>query len=193
MTVHAPLKALFTTTGLPSLLAAFTLLLMTVFSTTVSGAIEHRTFKSEEQRTLYHELIRELRCLVCQNQNLAESDADLAKDLRNKTFELINDGKDRSAIVDFMVQRYGDFVMYRPPFNLNTALLWLGPLVLLLGGLLLLVRIARKGPEPTASATVQMPAGGVDIATARRLLDSLKDDDAASLPDRASRNGADNR
>jgi len=83
-----------------------------------------------EQRAM--RLAEELRCLVCQNQTIADSNADLAVDLRQQIREQLKAGKTNNQILDFMVQRYGDFVLYRPPFKATTALLWLGPFILLL-------------------------------------------------------------
>ncbi len=95
----------------------------------------------------------ELRCLVCQNQSLAESNAPLAVDLRNQIREQMAQGASERDVIDFMVERYGDFVLYRPPFKATTLALWIGPFVLLLGGALLLWRrIARRRvPEPQLS------------------------------------------
>ena len=97
----------------------------------------------------------ELRCLVCQNQTIADSNAELAADLRNQVREKIRQGQSDRQIIDFMVERYGDFVLYRPPFKATTLLLWLGPLLLLAGGLAVLFRrLARPrvegNPELTA-------------------------------------------
>ncbi len=96
---------------------------------TVIEATEFDT-KMEEQR--YKALIDELRCLVCQNQNLSGSNAPLAKDLREITASMIKQGSSDNEIKEFMRARYGDFVLYEPPFNLSTAFLWLGPFALLL-------------------------------------------------------------
>jgi len=90
------------------------------------------------------DLSEQLRCLVCQNQSIAESNAELATDLRRQIREQIAQGKTDGQIVDFMVQRYGDFVLYRPPFKTSTLLLWLGPLLLLLAGVTLLIRQLRQ-------------------------------------------------
>jgi cytochrome c-type biogenesis protein CcmH len=91
-------------------------------------------------------LAHELRCLVCQNQTLADSNAPLAVDLRNQIREQLAAGKSEREVTDFMVQRYGDFVLYRPPFKAATALLWLGPFLLLaLGVWLFFRRISKKG------------------------------------------------
>ena len=89
-------------------------------------------------------LAEQLRCLVCQNQSLADSNAELAVDLRRQIREQIAQGKDDAQIVDFMVQRYGDFVLYRPPVKASTWLLWFGPPSLLLLGLAMLIRYLRE-------------------------------------------------
>jgi cytochrome c-type biogenesis protein CcmH len=94
-------------------------------------------------------LAHELRCLVCQNQTLADSNAPLAVDLRNQIREQLKAGKSERDVVDFMVARYGDFVLYRPPFKASTAALWLGPFVLLaLGAWLLFRRLRQRTPQP---------------------------------------------
>ena len=105
-----------------------------------------------EQRVMM--LAAELRCLVCQNQTIADSNAPLAEDLRNQVREKMQQGASDSQIIDFMVERYGDFVLYRPPVKATTLLLWFGPLLLLAaGGLVLLRRLRRRpAPEPELSA-----------------------------------------
>ena len=81
-------------------------------------------------------LSEQLRCLVCQNQTLADSHAELAQDLRRKVYEMLNRGETNPQIIDYMTERYGDFVLYRPPFNVKTLILWLAPsLTLLMGGI----------------------------------------------------------
>ena len=91
----------------------------------------------------------ELRCLVCQNQTLADSNAPLAVDLRNQIREKMQQGASERDIVDFMVARYGDFVLYRPPFKAATVLLWAGPILLVIAGLAaLFFRLARRRAEP---------------------------------------------
>lgn len=96
----------------------------------------------------------ELRCLVCQNQTLADSNAPLAVDLRNQIREQFKQGASEQDVIDFMVARYGDFVLYKPPFKASTLALWLGPFVLLaLGVWALLRQIARRRvPAPELSA-----------------------------------------
>ena len=99
-------------------------------------------------------LAEELRCLVCQNQTLAESNAPLAVDLRNQVREQLAQGASEREVREYMVARYGDFVLYKPPFKASTAALWLGPFVLLLAGVVLLVRRLRRprAPEPALSS-----------------------------------------
>ena len=98
-------------------------------------------------------LASELRCLVCQNQTLADSNAELAVDLRNQIREQLGRGASEREVVDYLVARYGDFVLYRPPFKPATLLLWLGPFLLLAAGILILARRARAGKaaEPELS------------------------------------------
>jgi cytochrome c-type biogenesis protein CcmH len=94
-------------------------------------------------------LAHELRCLVCQNQTLADSNAPLAQDLRNQIREQLKAGKTERDVIDFMVARYGDFVLYRPPFKATTVALWTGPFVLLaLGAWLLVRRVRKRAPPP---------------------------------------------
>lgn len=108
------------------------------------AVIEVRSFDDPDKQRLYEEIIDELRCLVCQNQNLAASNADLAKDLRRQTYEMIQQGADKGEVLDYMVERYGDFVLYRPPVKSTTLMLWAGPAVLLAVGLLIVVVVARR-------------------------------------------------
>jgi cytochrome c-type biogenesis protein CcmH len=97
---------------------------------------------AQEQR--YKNLIAEIRCLVCQNQSLEDSHAELAQDLRNEIYNMILDGQDEKEITDFLVYRYGDFVLFRPPFNVKTVLLWLGPFILLITAILIILHLKRK-------------------------------------------------
>lgn len=99
-------------------------------------------------------LAHELRCLVCQNQTIAESRADLAMDLKKEIREQIRAGKTDKQIIDFMVARYGDFVLYNPPFKATTALLWGGPFALLLGGVIVLFVYLRRRRARVARAAL---------------------------------------
>ena len=89
-------------------------------------------FKTPEQQKQFTTLTTELRCLVCQNQNLAESNAPLASDLRDHIFQHIQQGQSNKQIIDYLVARYGDFILYRPPLNMETFGLWFGPFIFLL-------------------------------------------------------------
>jgi cytochrome c-type biogenesis protein CcmH len=111
-------------------------------------------------------LSEQLRCLVCQNQSIAESNADLAVDLRRQIHEQIAAGRSDREIIDFMVQRYGDFVLYRPPFNASTLLLWIGPALLLAAGLWALARALRD----RSRAAEERPLSEEERARAARLL-----------------------
>ena len=119
-----------------------TLVLLFFMSTAQSqSAIEAYQFDSAQTEADYYKLINELRCLVCQNQNLSGSNAALAKDLRRQTYEMLTRGESPEQVIDFMVARYGDFVLYRPRFKTSTYLLWLGPFFLLL---IVLYQVTRK-------------------------------------------------
>ena len=104
------------------------------------------SFSDESFALRYDELIDELRCPKCQNQNLADSDAPIAIDLRKQLHTLLEEGRSNDEILDFMTLRYGDFVRYRPEFNANTAALWLLPVVALLVGLFFLWSRVNKTP-----------------------------------------------
>jgi len=86
----------------------------------------------------------ELRCLVCQNETIAASHADLAVDLRNQIRDMLRQGQSERQIIDYMTARYGDFVLYRPPMRIDTVLLWFGPTVLMIGGLATLFIVLRR-------------------------------------------------
>jgi len=108
---------------------------------------------NEEQRI--RQLEEKLRCLVCQNQSLADSNAELAGDLRKQVREQVAAGRSDEQIVEYLVQRYGDFVRYDPPFKAATALLWAGPFLLLAAGAVILVLVLRRrrdAPEEAALA-----------------------------------------
>ena len=106
---------------------------------------EPREWSDERYRQRYHDLIEELRCLVCQNQSIADSDADLAADLRRIVYEMLERGESDEAITAYMTERYGSFVLYRPPLTPSTLALWAGPaLFAILGGTILFVTLKRR-------------------------------------------------
>ena len=120
------------------------LIAMSYSFVTVAAPIETFKFDSPETEKVFHKLSEEIRCLVCQNQNIAESNADLAKDLRLEIYNMLSEGKTEDEIVDFMVDRYGDYVLYRPPFKPMTWLLWFGPAIIFAIGLIFVVRYMRS-------------------------------------------------
>jgi cytochrome c-type biogenesis protein CcmH len=108
---------------------------------------------AEDNAVRVRQLEEKLRCLVCQNQSLADSNAELAGDLRKQVRDQVAAGRSDDEIIDYLVQRYGDFVRYEPPFKASTALLWLGPFALLLGAggvLIAVLRRRRSAPEEPA-------------------------------------------
>lgn len=121
-----------------------TILIAIIMPATYAVKIEFHSFETPQQEKIYLQLIAELRCVKCQNQNLAESNAELAKDMRDKTYELVSKGGSREDVVKYMTDRYGDFVLYRPPFKMNTLLLWIGPPVFLFLSLFLLFKLIRN-------------------------------------------------
>ena len=101
-------------------------------------------FSDTAQETRFHQLTAELRCVMCQNQSLADSNAQIAHDLRREVLDLMNQGKSDAEIKRFLVDRYGEFVLYKPDVVGNTWLLWFGPALLLLAGAAIVFRIVRK-------------------------------------------------
>jgi len=149
---------------------AWLLALLLLTGLPVQAAIEAFQFETPAQEARFKHLINELRCLVCQNQNLADSDAELAQDLRRKTYEMIKAGKGDGEILDFMVERYGDFVLYRPPLKGTTIALWVGPFLILAIGVVVLLRvITRRRNDPTETDDA------AELARVERLLAADKD------------------
>ncbi len=118
------------------------------------ATIEVYEFETDQQERLFQSLVKELRCPKCQNQTIAESNAPLAKDMREKTYEMVTQGKDADEVVDYMVARFGNFVRYDPPMNPATIFLWLGPILFIFFSALVIFLQARKrkaelNPEET--------------------------------------------
>ncbi len=146
-------------------------LLLALLAGPLHAAIETFEFASEEQRLRYLEFARELRCPKCQNQNLADSNAPIAADLRHELYRLLSEGKTDREIVDFMVGRYGEYVLYEPPLEAKTVLLWGAPVLMLCGGLLVLAGIVRRARRAGAAR-----AAALSEAERRRLDELLHDD-----------------
>ena len=126
-------------------------------------SIETNDFETIDQQSRYTQLIENIRCPVCQGQSIGGSNSGLAKDLREKVYEMILDGKSDADIYSYMVERYGDFVVYKPPLNIKTFLLWFAPLVVMILSLFFLFRSTRQNKEKTVSFSV-------DLEKAKKLL-----------------------
>lgn len=143
------------------------------------AAIDTYEFKDEGERERYRTLTEELRCPKCQNQNIADSDAPIAMDLRREIYRMLDEGKSNEEIVDFLVARYGDFVRYNPPVDARTWLLWYGPWLLLAGGLGVLALIVLRRRRPAATGQ----GGGLSSEERARLDQLLKNPSDKSKAD----------
>ncbi|WP_043157948.1 cytochrome c-type biogenesis protein [Aeromonas diversa] len=123
---------------------AFALLGM---STAARADIDVYNFDSDAQEQTFRELTKELRCPKCQNQDIADSNAGLAKDLRDKTYQMVRAGKSKEEVVDYMVARYGNFILYDPPLMASTLILWAGPFAVILIGVMVVVRRSRRSQQ----------------------------------------------
>ena len=138
---------------------ALLLVTMVLFaSLALAQAIDPLPFKDHAEEVRFQNLTRELRCLVCQNENLADSNADLARDLRHEVFNLMQQGKSDDEIKQYLVDRYSDFVLYDPPVQGSTLLLWFGPLVILLAGAAVVVVTVRRRGRAAVVAMENKPA-----------------------------------
>lgn len=140
-----------------SLWLAAVLACVTVISVAHAVNLETYKFDDPQKEALFRELIDEIRCPKCQNQTIGDSDAALAKDLRDRTYLMVQQGASKQEVVDYMVARYGDFAYYRPPMKLSTLVLWVGPLlVIIVGAGVIFVRVrARNNAEVEMSEQEQ--------------------------------------
>jgi len=145
-----------------------------VFSAAVA-AEPMLAFQSDEQAALYLQLTKDHRCLKCQNQNLADSGAGIADDLRREIYERVIAGESGDEISAYLVKSYGDFVLYRPPFKSTTYALWIGPFVLLMGALWYAYSLSRKSARSKNAApavdTSASESDNVALQRAKKLLD----------------------
>lgn len=145
----------------------------------VHGVVEVHRFDSEEQRLRYLEFTRELRCPKCQNQNLADSNAPIATDLRRELYRLLGEGKSDAEIIEFMVNRYGDYVLYKPAVEPRTWLLWTAPLLLLgAGAVVVLVLLRRSRRDRVAAAQPGAGKESLDAQERQRLAELLDEGEA---------------
>ena len=125
-----------------------------LFSSVAFSSIDALNFSSPQQESDYHQLTQSLRCPQCQNNNIADSNATIAVDMRGKVFELLQEGKSKNDVVDYMVARYGNFVTYDPPMTASTLVLWIAPLLLVLLGVVFLLRRKPKAQSALKSQDV---------------------------------------
>ena len=125
-----------------------------LFSSMAFSSIDALNFSSPQQESDYHQLTQSLRCPQCQNNNIADSNATIAVDMRGKVFELLQEGKSKNDVVDYMVARYGNFVTYDPPMTASTLVLWIAPLLLVLLGVVFLLRRKPKTQSAVKSQEV---------------------------------------
>ena len=141
------------------------ILLALLMASPVWGAIDAYEFDNEVDRKRYVSFIEEMRCPKCQNQNLSGSDSPIAADLRRELYFLIQDGRSDMEIVDFMVERYGEYILYRPRLSSATVLLWFGPVVLLILAIVILIKVVLKR---RASGSVTDSTGQAELSAAER-------------------------
>jgi cytochrome c-type biogenesis protein CcmH len=132
------------------------ILTLSFFAIQTQASVNVYNFKDPAQEQRFKKLIEELRCLKCQNQNLADSNAEIALDLKNQAYRLMNKGASDQEIIDYMVNRYGDFVLYRPQVKTSTYLLWYGPFLLLIIAIIALMRFIRVRSGTTTSNELSM-------------------------------------
>ncbi len=128
-----------------------------------SYAVDSRQLSDPKQQESYETLTKELRCLVCQNQTIADSNAELASDLRRQVYEMLQQGKSEQEIIRFMTDRYGEFVLYKPAFAGKTSLLWIAPVVFLFMGLMMVFFVIRS-----KRAAVQVQVDALEINTEKQ-------------------------
>lgn len=142
-------------------------------SSSAMAAIDVYEFDNTEQEQAFQKLTATLRCPKCQNNNIADSNATLAQDMRQKTYELLQEGKSQQDVVDYMIARYGNFVTYDTPFMASTLILWLAPLLFIVIGFTVLVIRSRK---TTAKAAASDELASDEQARLKALLSEIDQD-----------------
>lgn len=130
----------------------FSLFFIFASSVALSAPVELHKFDSPKQEADYRALIQELRCPQCQNNNIADSNATISTDMRAKTLELLKEGKSKDEVVEYMIERYGNFVTYNPPMTPATLILWVLPLILIALGLGFVLRRKKAKPQAVNSS-----------------------------------------
>jgi len=154
-------------------------LLLLLLSCVTQATEDQITFQSEQQKLIYQEVTVELRCPRCQNQNIVDSNAVVAKDMRVKVKALLDEGNNKQQIIDYMVNRYGQFVHYQPPFNVATSLLWLLPI-----GFILFAMFVQVSRSKSKSETIEVQASPaeLDAELAHLLVDTSDVEASESSP-----------
>jgi cytochrome c-type biogenesis protein CcmH len=143
-----------------------------------SYPVDTRQLSDPKQQESYETLTKELRCLVCQNQTIADSNAELAGDLRRQVYEMLQQGKSKQEIIQFMTDRYGDFVLYKPPFKGKTSVLWIAPVAFLLMGLISVFFFIRR-KKAAANQLSQVGALETDVEKQKKIRSLLEKGDAS--------------
>jgi cytochrome c-type biogenesis protein CcmH len=138
----------------PLKIFTLTLPILALWTSVVFAAIEIREFSTEENRETFHNLTKELRCPKCQNQDIADSNAPIAKDMRQQVHRLVEEGKSHDQVVDYMIERFGEFVTYKPKVSSETLVLWYGPWVLIAVGGIVIAMLAYRKRGSTANAKI---------------------------------------
>ncbi len=161
--------------GFASLRCLYSAVMLVLLLQPAFAGIDIYQFENRQEEQRFRKLIAELRCPKCQNQNLADSNAGLAKDLKDRTYQLLKQGKSNQEIKTYLVDRYGDFIIYQPPFRVSTWLLWLGPLLVFMVvlGIFLVKRLRYSQSSPQE----------ITMAEQQRLEALLDDADASISPD----------
>lgn len=155
----------------PQKFCSFLLLFLLGYSASVNAGVNIYEFEDDTQTDQFYGLIEELRCPKCQNQNLADSDAPLAKDIKKRVYKLVKEGKSDQEITAYLVERFGDFVTYRPPIKPGTWLLWFGPgVILVLVAVVLFIRV--RSAQDTELTTE------VDATEVEQLLRTYSEDES---------------
>lgn len=164
-----------------------------------AAVTESREFETAAQAELYYELIDELRCPKCQNQTIGDSNAPLAKDLRDRTYTMVMNGQSKQEIIAFMVARYGDFAHYQPPVRWSTSVLWWGPLLFIGGGIAVVLWRVRERAAPAAAESAAGPVPSArpesELTEAERaaLAELLQDHEPDNQPASSNINGTESK
>lgn len=137
-----------------SILISFSLLIISLYSSAIFAAIDVYDFDDESKRADFVALTKELRCPKCQNQDIADSNAPIAKDMRTEVHRLLGEGKDKDTIVAYMIERFGEFVTYKPKKSSETYLLWYGPWILILLGIAVIYSLSRMNKKQVKQSEV---------------------------------------